>query len=338
MQEAANDEMGVTWRGHLAWGCAVLCALACAGAPARAQGWKPEKTIEIVIGLTAGSSQDRTGRALQKVWQETNAAGVPITVVNRPGGGGEVAWNYLAQHGGDPHFLQISSPTLLTSHITGLGKFQFTDFTPLALLGTQYLGAAVHTGSPVRSARDLMERLKRDPYSFSFGINSVGGTLHIMTGLLVKGAGGDPRKARIVAFQGGELMTAGIGGHVDAIVTVASNILPHVESGKLTMLGVAAPGRLSGALASAPTFREQGVDLVVHNWAGVFAPKGLTPQQIAFWDGVLAATVAHPAWKAFVAANVWEPEYLGSADYLRYLHAEDERLRPALTALGLAKL
>jgi putative tricarboxylic transport membrane protein len=231
MQEAAFDEIGVTWRGHLAWGCAVLCALACAGAPARAQGWKPEKNIEIVIGLTAGSSQDRTGRALQKVWQDTNATGVPITVVNRPGGGGQVAWNYLAQHGGDPHFLQISSPTLLTSNITGLGKFQFTDFTPLALLGTQYLGAAVNLGSSIRSARDLMERLKRDPYSFSIGINSVGGTLHIMAGLLVKGAGGDPRKARIVAFQGGELMTAGIGGHVDAIVTVASNILPHVESG-----------------------------------------------------------------------------------------------------------
>ena len=47
--------------------------------------------------------------------------------------------------------------------------------------------------------------------------------------------------------------------------------------------------------------------------------------------------MAHPAWKSFVAANLWEPEYLGSADYLRFLRAEDERLRPALTALGLAK-
>jgi putative tricarboxylic transport membrane protein len=199
------------------------------------------------------------------VWQDTNATGVPITVVNRPGGGGQVA------------------------------------------------------------------------ATISIGINSVGGTLHIMAGLLVKGAGGDPRKARIVAFQGGELMTAGTGGHVDAIVTVASNILPHVESGKLTMVGVAAPKRLSGALASAPAFTEQGIDLVVPNWAGVFAAKGLTPQQIAFLDGVLAATVAHPAWKAFVAANLWEPEYLSSADYRRHLRAADGHLRPALTALELAK-
>lgn len=315
----------------------MLCACALAGFAAHAQGWKPEKNVEIVIGLTAGSSQDRTGRALQKVWQDTNALGVTVNVVNRPGGGGQVAWTYLSQHAGDPHYLQIASPTLLARHITGLGTMQFTDFTPLALLGGQYLGAAVRPDSSVKSARDLMERLKRDPYSFSLGINSAGGTLHIMAGLLVRAAGGDPKKARIAVFQGGELMTAGIGGHVDAIVTVASNILPHVESGKLNMLAVAAPQRLTGALAAVPTFREQGTDLIVRNWAGVFGPKGLSPQQIAFWDGVLAATVAAPAWKAFVAANQWEPEYLNSADYVKQLHAEDARLRAALTDLGLAK-
>jgi putative tricarboxylic transport membrane protein len=315
----------------------MLCVYALVDTAALAQAWKPEKNVEVVIGLTAGSSQDRTGRALQKVWQETNAVSVPVNVVNRPGGGGQVAWTYLAQHPGDAHYLQIASPTLLARYITGLGTIQFTDFTPLALLGGQYLGAAVRPDSSIKSARDLMERLKRDPYSFSLGINSAGGTLHIMAGLLVRGAGGDPKKARIAVFQGGELMTAGIGGHVDAIVTVASNILPHVESGKLNMLAVAAPKRLTGALASVPTFREQGTDLVVRNWAGVFAPKGLSPQQIAFWDGVLAATVAAPGWKAFVAANQWEPEYLNSADYIKHLHAEDTRLRTALTDLGLAK-
>jgi tripartite-type tricarboxylate transporter receptor subunit TctC len=93
-----------------------------------------------------------------------------------------------------------------------------------------------------------------------------------MAGLLVRGAGGDPKKARIAVFQGAELMTAGMGGHVDAIVTVASNILPHVESGKLNMLAVAAPKRLTGALASVPTFKEQ-VQSVVRNWAGVFGAR-----------------------------------------------------------------
>ena len=132
-------------------------------------------------------------------------------------------------------------------------------------------------------------------------------------------------------------MTAGIGGHVDAIVTVASNILPHVQSGKLNMLGVAAPKRLTGALAAVPTFREQGMDLVVSNWAGVAAPKGLTPQQVAFWDALLARAVATPAWKAFVDQNQWEAEYLPSAAFMKDLQVEEKRPRPALAELGLAK-
>jgi putative tricarboxylic transport membrane protein len=110
-----------------------------------------------------------------------------------------------------------------------------------------------------------------------------------------------------------------------------------VVSGKLNMLAVAAPKRLTGALASVPTFREQGTELVVHNWAGVFGAKGLSPQQIAYWDGVLAATVASPAWKAIAESNQWEPEYLNSADFIKHLQAEDKRLRSALTDLGLAK-
>ena len=315
----------------------VLCAAALIAAPALAQGWKPEKGIEILIGLSAGSSQDRTGRALQKVWQDANLLTVPVTVINRPGGGGQVAATVLTQRPGDAHALHVISPTIVSRYITGLGTIHFSDLTPLALLGNQYLAVAVRPESSLKSARDLMERLKRDPHTFSIGINSAGGTLHIMAAMLVRNAGGDPRKARIPTFQGGELMTAGIGGHVDAIVTVASNILPHVESGKLNMLAVAAPKRLTGALAAVPTFREQGMDVVVSNWAGVAAPKGLSPQQIAFWDGVLAATVATPAWKAFVEQNQWEPEYLPSAAFLKHLQSEEKRLRGPLTDLGLAK-
>jgi putative tricarboxylic transport membrane protein len=314
-----------------------ICLATLVAAPVFAQGWKPEKGIEILIGLTAGSSQDRTGRALQKVWQEANLLNVPVTVVNRPGGGGHVAATVLLQHPGDGHYLLVISPTIISRHITGLGTLQYSDLTPLALLGNQYLAAAVRPESPLKSVRDLMERLKRDPHTFSIGINSAGGTLHIMSAMLIRSAGGDPKKARIPTFQGGELMTAGIGGHVDAIVTVASNILPHVQSGKLNMLGVAAPKRLTGALAAVPTFREQGMDLVVSNWAGVAAPKALSAQQIAFWDGLLSRTVATPGWKAFVEQNQWEAEYLPSAAFVKDLQAEEKRLRPALTELGLAK-
>jgi len=316
-----------------------VCALTLAILPAVAiaQAWKPERNVEVVVGLTAGSSQDRTGRALQKIWQDTNALGVTSSVANRVGGGGQIAWTHLSQHAGDGHYVLVVSSSIVTSQITGASRLAFGDFTPLALLGGQYLAAAVSAGSPIGSGRELLERLKRDPYTFSVGVNTAGSALHIFAGMIVKAAGGDPKKARFVVFQGAELMTAGIGGHVDAIVTVASNIQPHLEAGKLRMLAVAAPRRLGGALAAVPTWREQGLDLVFANWSGVMGAKGLTPAQIAFWERTFAAAVATTEWKSFLEANQWSPDYLASGEFSKYLRAEDATLRTALTDLGLAK-
>jgi len=103
------------------------------------------------------------------------------------------------------------------------------------------------------------------------------------------------------------------------------------------MLAIGAPRRLPGVLANVPTWREQGLDLVLSNWAGVFGAKGLTPQQVAYWNKTLAATVAQPEWKKFLDTNQWEADYLDSAEFAKHLRAEEVRLRPALNDLGLAK-
>ncbi len=84
----------------------MLTAGAClAAASALAQSWKPERPVEIIIGTSAGGPQDRTGRTIQKILQDLKFVPTPITVVNKPGGGGAVGLAYLAQHAGDGHYL-----------------------------------------------------------------------------------------------------------------------------------------------------------------------------------------------------------------------------------------
>ncbi len=81
-----------------------LAATLLVATPGAAQTqWKPEKNVEVVVGLAAGSFQDHTGRMIQKILQEQRLLGVTSSVVNRVGAGGIVAWAYLAQHAGDPH-------------------------------------------------------------------------------------------------------------------------------------------------------------------------------------------------------------------------------------------
>jgi putative tricarboxylic transport membrane protein len=98
---------------------------------ALAQEWKPAKNVDIVVASGAGGSSDRTARVVQRLLQ-ANPAFPSVSVTNRPGGGGTVAWTYLAQHPGDPQFIATFSPTMITNHILGIGKLSHTDFTPLA--------------------------------------------------------------------------------------------------------------------------------------------------------------------------------------------------------------
>ena len=311
-----------------------FCAVFAHAQPA---AWKPDKNIEIVVGLTAGSSQDRGARAIQSITQAKALLGVNSTVVNRVGGGGNVAWSYLAQHAGDAHWVQIASPTILTNYIIGTAQFTHTDYTPLALLGNQYIGFAVRPESPLKSMRDVLARLRADPATLSIGTNALGSYLHIVCALTARAAGVDPKKLKLVIFQGGELMTAGLGGHVDVIVTVSSNLNPHVQAGKLRMLGISSARRLAGALAPVPTLKEQGVDAVLANWQGVFGPPKLSPPQVAYWDGVFGRLVKSDEWRRDQEQNLWESDYLNAAEYARFLKADYEQAKTIFIELGLAR-
>ena len=312
----------------------MCCTLAAHAQPAV---WTPAKNVEIVVGLTAGSSQDRTARAVQNLLQAKALLNVSSHVVNRVGGGGNVAWNYLAQHPADAHWLQIASPTILTNHIVGTAPFTYTDYTPLAQLGNQYIGFAVRADSPLKSARDLVERLRADPASVTVAINSLGSYLHIVCALTARSAGVDPKKLKLVIFQGGELMTAALGGHVDVIATVTSNLLPHVQGGKLRIIGISSARRLGGALAQVPTLKEQGIDAVLANWQGVFGPPKLAPPQIAYWDGVFARLVRTDEWRRDQEQNLWESDYLNAADYARFLKTDYAQAKAIFIELGLAR-
>jgi len=311
-----------------------LCGAAAAGAQT---AWKPEKNIEIVVGLTPGSSQDRTARFLQNLWQTKGFVGVPVTVNNRVGGAGNIAWAYTATHAGDAQWFQISSPTILTGHILGSANFTYTDYTPLALLGNQYIGVAVRAESPLKSVREIVERLRADPAALSLATNTQGSYLHIVCAQIARASGMDPRKLKLAIFQGGELMTAALGGHVDAIATVTSNLMPHLQSGKLRLIGISSAKRLGGILAPVPTLKEQGVDLVIANWQGAIGPPKLTSAQIAWWDGVFARTVKTEEWRADQAQNLWESDYLNAAEFSRFLKTDYDQARAIFVELGLAK-
>jgi len=301
--------------------------------------WRPTKNVEVVSASAAGGAADGTARLVQRLLDQKKLIPVSSIVVNRPGGQQTIAMSYLAQHKGDGHYIGIASTPLLSNHITGASKQHYNDFTPLALLFTEYVALSVRADSPIKDVRDLVERMKKDPTALSFGVGtSIGGINHIGAALGMKAGGVDIRKMKAVIFNSSALAaTAAMGGHLDVVASLVNVAVPQAEGGKLRVLVVSAPQRISGPLANVPTWKEVGYDAVTVNWRMVTGAGGMSAAQVAYWDGVMKTLTSTPEWRESLKINYQEPVYVPSSGMRPFLDQQYDQFNTILKDLGTAR-
>ena len=326
---------------YSALGFAATLALSAAALPQHAQAqaqWRPEKNIEVVVGVTPGGSMDRTARDVQMFLQKA-LSGRSSTVNNKPGGGHSIALTYLNQQRGDPHYLQVIHFLLFTNYLTGRSTLNHTNVTPVALLFDENFGFAVKADSPIKNAADMVQRLKKDPGALSFSVSTGLGTVnHILAARVGQAAGVDPKKMKYVVFNSAsEGVTSVAGGHVDVTVTTLFSIQSMVEKGLLRFIAVATPKRMPGALAQVPTLHEQGINVDLASWRSVVAPAGLTAPQIAYWDEVFSRMTKSEDWRANLDKNYLSDRYMSSAETRRFFDNEFPKYKSILTELGMTK-
>jgi putative tricarboxylic transport membrane protein len=329
----------VPQRSCLAWLAALVVLGSIAAAAAATPAWKPQDSVEIIVGAGAGGGNDNIARTMQKIMQDRRLVEAPSTVVNKAGGGGTIAYSYLGQRRANGHYIAISSNTLLTNHITGISPISYTDFTPLAIMINEYISFVVKSDSPLTTGRDLIAKLKSDPSTVVFGISSTLGNInHIAAAVVARAGGIDVKKMKVVVFNSSAAsITALLGGHVDVVTGPPSISAKHVEAGKLRSLGITSPRRLRGILATQPTWREQGIDAVVINWRGVVGAQGIGAPQIAFWDETFGKLARTDEWDLDLERNLWENVYIDSRGTTQYLKTQYDELKHVLTELGFVK-
>lgn len=315
----------------------VLMCAAAAVAPCAAQDWKPSRPVEFVVGSGAGGGNDKTARLIQKIWRENNWLDL-VNVINKPGGGGALAYTYVSEKAGDAHYLVVVRKALLTNHILGRSPLQYTELTPLAVMANEPNAMAVRADSPIRSLKDLVATFRSDPQSITTSVGSTrGGPSHMLVVQMAKIAGADLRQLKVVTFNGtAESVTNLLGGHIQMISSSVDALIPHHKSGTMRILGVATAQRAK-AVADVPTFREQGYDTVVGNWTAIMGPKGLSPAQVAYWEGLLERTFRHPAWQSMLEGDALEHDFRKSQPAREMLVKDYESERRMLTELGMAK-
>jgi putative tricarboxylic transport membrane protein len=300
--------------------------------------WKPERNIELIVGTGPGSGVDNTARTLQSVMQNNKMIDQSISVLNKPGGGYGMALNYLGQFPGDGHRLLIQTATPLTSLVAGQLKINYFDLTPIAGLISEPIALMVPTESPIKNGQDLAKRIKADPASVSISLaNARGNAYHIACALFARRLGADGKKLKVIVYaSSGEAMTALLGRHVDVASVTPGAFLSMVEANKVRILGVASPKRLAGILANVPTFKEQGIDVVIDSPRSIIGPKGLSDDQVRYWNSLFQRIVKTDMWKQALERNQWEDSYMNSAELGKELKSQYNMIKESMIELGMA--
>ena len=189
----------------------------------------------------------------------------------------------------------------------GLDKFQ-----PIAAIGFDLNSLAVSVDSPFRTLKDFLDAARANPKTINVGITFPGGSAHQMIHRLEKLAG---VRINTVSFKSGtDTVTAVMGGHIHATAENLGEVMPHVETKKLRLLGVPAAARLAG-LPNVPTLKEQGYDIRAGGLRSFVSPAGVPRDVVVRLEGVFAKVHKSAAWRDYMARNMYEDVWMGSEEF-----------------------
>jgi putative tricarboxylic transport membrane protein len=223
---------------------------------------------------------------------------------------------------------------MLGGIITGKPPVSLDKVTPIARLTSEYNVFVVPANSPLKTMKDVVEQMKKDPGSVKWGGGSRGSTEHIAAAMLAREVGVDATKINYVPFRGGgEAVAAILGGNVTVGGSGYSVFQQYIETGKMRPIAVTSPKRLKGI--DIPTMIEQGYNIDIGNWRGVYAPAGLTAaQRKALTDMVLKATKSK-SWAESLEKNNWTPAWMANPQFDDFVDREFASLRATMVKAGM---
>jgi putative tricarboxylic transport membrane protein len=290
--------------------------------------------LKMMIPASPGGGWDNTGRALGKAMQD---AGVAATVSydNKGGAAGALGLaQFVNGSRGDANALMMMGSVMIGGIITGKPPVSLSQVTPIARLTSEYNVFVLPASSPLKTMKDVVEQLKKDPGSVKWGGGSRGSTEHIAAAMIAREAGVDPAKINYVAFRGGGEATAAIlGGNITIGGSGYSEFAEYITTGKMRSIGVTSDKRIKGI--EVPTLKEQGINVVIGNWRGVYGAAGITPDQRKTLTERIVKATKSKAWAESLEKNGWTPALLTGTEFDKFVDDEFAGLRAIMAKSGM---
>ncbi len=290
--------------------------------------------IKMMIPANPGGGWDTTGRALGRAMLESKAADT-VTFENKGGAAGALGLaQFVSGSKGDPNAIMVMGAVMLGGLITGKPPVSLSSATPLLRITSEYNAFVLPANSPFKNMKEVIEQFKKDPGSVKWGGGSRGSTEHIAAAMIAREVGVDATKVNYVAFRGGGEATAAIlGGNVTIGGGGYSELAEYVTVGKMKAIAVTSGTRLKGV--DVPTLKEQGLNVEIGNWRGVYGAPGITPAQRKALTDMLLKAVASKSWAQDLEKNSWTPAVLSGAAFEKFVDDDFAALRATMVKAGM---
>ena len=311
-----------------------LAALAAAGAVPGTWA-QPGANLKVLIPASPGGGWDTTGRALGQAMLDAKQAAA-VTYENKGGAAGVLGMGpFIARDKGDATQIMVMGAVMLGGLIASRWPINLMRGTPLMRLTTEDNVFVLPPNSPFKTMGDVIAQFKKDPDSVQWGGGSSGSTEHIAAAMIARAVGVNPIRINYVASDGGgEAAAAVLEGKVTVGGSGIGEFAEHIRSGKMKAVAVTSGERLA-AYKDIPTLKEQGIDVEISNWRGLFGKPGLTPAQRQALTGALLATTQSPAWQEALKKNGWTPAVLVGDEFTKFVESEFASLRRTMETAGM---
>ena len=285
------------------------------------------RAITVIVPYAAGGGTDVTTRLMARLMEKE--LGVPVQVVNRPGGGAQIGLTELARAKPDGYTIGATLiPTVVTTYLDPERKAIYSrkDFQPLAIQYEAPFAVVVPTSSPYKTLKDLVDAAKASPGTIKMASTGLIGSGHLAILQFEEAAA---IRFAVVHFDGGApAMTALLGGHVNASVNaVSSEILPHIKTGAIRILGVLGPEE-SRFLPGVKTAESQGYKAYMSVVGALSAPAGIPREVTSILSAAAKKAIESDEHKKMMADSGFEARYRGPEEFATLWAESEVQLKP----------
>jgi len=311
-----------------------VAGLALAAAmPAAAAADYPDHPIKMVVAYPPGGATDVMARAVaQRLGERLKQS---VVVDNRPGASGQIGSDVVAKSPPDGYTLIFTAADTHSINPHVYPKITYDakrDFVPIAQVGYLPMALIVNPQVKATSVKEFVALAKAQPGKFTYASFGTGSSSQVAMEMFKGAAGIDLLH---VPFQGAApAVTAIIGGQVDAMMVPLTVAYPNHQSGKVRILGVAAPKRFAGAQDIA-TFAEQGMPLDSAPWVGILAPAKTPVDIVDRLSREVAAVAQDPQVQETLVKNGLQPDVKRAPEFKAFLDEEYDRWGATIRAANI---